>query len=125
MRSNAGGGGERVLWTAVEALQVMYPDVRCAIFTGDSASDADIIANVGDRFGIRLRQAAGGDAPSSLLFVRLKRRKWLEDKSYPRFTLLLQSLGSVFVALEALSLLVPDVFIGTVQNEISVYLLFC
>ncbi|MBE3041879.1 hypothetical protein IMZ48_04715 [Candidatus Bathyarchaeota archaeon] len=33
--SNAGGGGERVLWAAVRATQLRYPNALCAIYTGD------------------------------------------------------------------------------------------
>lgn len=33
---NAGGGGERVLWTAVAALQREEKDVICAVYTGDA-----------------------------------------------------------------------------------------
>jgi ALG11 mannosyltransferase N-terminus len=44
--------------------------------------------------------------------VELKRRRWIEDASWPRLTLLGQSLGSVVLAYEALSTFVPDVFIG-------------
>lgn len=33
---NAGGGGERVLWALVKILQETYPNVVCAIYTGDS-----------------------------------------------------------------------------------------
>ena len=34
--SNAGGGGERVLWTAIHAVQAAYPRVRCVVYTGDT-----------------------------------------------------------------------------------------
>lgn len=33
---NAGGGGERVLWTAIAALQREEKDVICAVYTGDA-----------------------------------------------------------------------------------------
>ena len=33
---NAGGGGERVLWTAIAALQREEKDVVCAVYTGDA-----------------------------------------------------------------------------------------
>jgi ALG11 mannosyltransferase-like protein len=33
--SNAGGGGERVLWAAVKATQRRWPRAICAIYTGD------------------------------------------------------------------------------------------
>jgi alpha-1,2-mannosyltransferase len=33
--SNAGGGGERVLWTAIAAMQRAEPDIVSVIYTGD------------------------------------------------------------------------------------------
>ena len=45
--SNAGGGGERVLWTAIAALQRTDPDVLSVIYTGDiDASKGQIIDKV-------------------------------------------------------------------------------
>jgi alpha-1,2-mannosyltransferase len=51
--------------------------------------------------------------------VELKRRRWIEDTSWPRLTLLGQSLGSVVLAYEALSAFVPDVFIGPEEPFVS------
>ncbi|KAF2345142.1 ALG11 mannosyltransferase N-terminal, partial [Trinorchestia longiramus] len=39
--SQAGGGGERVLWCAVEAVHKRYPNVDCIIYTGDPVSNDD------------------------------------------------------------------------------------
>jgi alpha-1,2-mannosyltransferase len=47
---NAGGGGERVLWTLVKAIQETYPKARCVIYTGDttiSTKDAIKLTLVG------------------------------------------------------------------------------
>lgn len=45
--SNAGGGGERVLWTAVRAAQRRWPKAVCAIYTGDHDVDkATIIEKI-------------------------------------------------------------------------------
>jgi alpha-1,2-mannosyltransferase len=44
--SNSDGGGERVLWTAVKAIQQRYPSHRIIIYTGDKeGSPRDIILN--------------------------------------------------------------------------------
>lgn len=44
---NAGGGGERVLWTAVKALQSQYNDIQIYVYTGDLNADREtIIKNV-------------------------------------------------------------------------------
>ena len=45
--SNAGGGGERVLWTAVALMQRTEPDVISVIYSGDTdASKEQIIVKV-------------------------------------------------------------------------------
>ena len=105
---NAGGGGERVLWQAVHALQGRYPMVRCVIYTGDTdASSKDILSKAHSRFGISLNKE------NEVHFVYLKLRKWVEASRWPRFTLLGQSVGSMLLGMEALLKLCPDVYIDS------------
>ncbi|KAJ7201669.1 mannosyltransferase [Mycena pura] len=104
---NAGGGGERVLWSAIAYIQRTHPSLLCVVYTGDaSATKASIIDKVQSRFSIAL-------SPATLHFVFLTRRVLVEDSTYPHFTLIGQSLGSVGLVLEALSLFVPDAYIDT------------
>ncbi|KAJ6482944.1 mannosyltransferase [Mycena vitilis] len=104
---NAGGGGERVLWAAIAYVQRTHPDLLCVVYTGDtSATKSSILEKIHSRFSITL-------SPATLHFVFLTRRVLIEDSSYPHFTLIGQSLGSVALVLEALSLLVPDAYIDT------------
>ncbi|KAH9974362.1 mannosyltransferase [Lactifluus volemus] len=104
---NAGGGGERVLWTAVAFMQRTEPDVISVVYSGDTdATKEQIIAKVKARFNISL-------APDSLHFVFLESRRFVEDRSWPRFTLVGQSMGSMYLAWEAMSKFVPDVYIDT------------
>lgn len=122
--SNAGGGGERVLWTAVALVQRTEPDVVSVIYSGDvDASKEEIIQKVKvcgpfsslflkahawycqARFDIEL-------ASDTLHFVFLRSRYLVEDFAWPRFTLLGQSIGSMYLAWEAMSKLVPDLYIG-------------
>ncbi|KAF8636015.1 hypothetical protein AX15_000175 [Amanita polypyramis BW_CC] len=104
---NAGGGGERVLWTAIAAIQRSHPNVVAVVYSGDvdAAKDA-ILTKVHSRFNIKLD-------PSSVHFVFLQSRYLVEDTSWPHFTLLGQSLGSMYLAWEAMSNLIPDLFIDT------------
>lgn len=51
-------------------------------------------------------------SPRSLHFVFLNSRYLVEDATWPMFTLLGQSLGSMYLAWEAVSKFVPDLFIG-------------
>ncbi|CAL9190303.1 unnamed protein product, partial [Musa hybrid cultivar] len=52
--TNDVGGGERVLWCAVKAVQEENPDLDCAVFTGDDASPQSLSARALDRFGVKL-----------------------------------------------------------------------
>lgn len=52
--TNDGGGGERVLWCAVRAVQEERSDLDCAVYTGDEASPESLAARALDRFGVRL-----------------------------------------------------------------------
>ncbi|KAG8527941.1 uncharacterized protein KY384_006857 [Bacidia gigantensis] len=114
---NAGGGGERVLWAAIQATQNRWPKAICVVYTGDHQSDkTQILKRVKTRFDIDLYSP-------TISFLYLNSRAWVVAGSYPRFTLLLQSLGSINVAYEALSLLKPDIFIDTMGYSFSTW--FC
>ncbi|ERF68075.1 hypothetical protein EPUS_08511 [Endocarpon pusillum Z07020] len=104
---NAGGGGERVLWAAVRATQQRWPRAVCVVYSGDHDVDkAAMIKRVHTSFGISLH------APT-LVFLYLSTRHLVLASTYPRFTLLGQSLGSLVLAYDAFGLLVPDIFIDT------------
>lgn len=104
---NAHGGGERVLWCAVRALQAKYDNVKVIIYTGDiEISPKDILGKAKDVFDISLDK-------DSITFVYLKCRHWVEAKRYPYFTLLGQSIGSIILGLEGLWKHPPDIYIDT------------
>ncbi|BGP56869.1 hypothetical protein JCM8202_002927 [Rhodotorula sphaerocarpa] len=111
---NAGGGGERVLWTALARMQLEKgTSAIFAVYTGDAgpgkASKEEILAKAQARFGIRID-------PSTVAFVPLRHRWLVEDSTWPRLTLLGQSFGSIVLAAEGLFStrgVVPDVWIDT------------
>ncbi|KAJ2390098.1 asparagine-linked glycosylation protein, partial [Coemansia sp. RSA 2603] len=107
----AGGGGERVLWTMIKALQDRYPFIVSVVYSGDGLTRAELLAGVQAKFGLDI-------SPRTVHVVELRRRPWV-DRRYPRLTLLLQSLGSMWLAAEALHELRPDVFIDTVGYAFS------
>uniref|UniRef100_A0AAY4EG87 GDP-Man:Man(3)GlcNAc(2)-PP-Dol alpha-1,2-mannosyltransferase n=1 Tax=Denticeps clupeoides TaxID=299321 RepID=A0AAY4EG87_9TELE len=103
---NAGGGGERVLWCALRALQNRYPDVSFVVYTGDQdVTGEQILEGARRRFNVRL--------PRPVRFVFLKHRLLVEDRLYPHFTLLGQSVGSICLGWEAITEFVPDVYIDS------------
>uniref|UniRef100_A0A3P8ZRS3 GDP-Man:Man(3)GlcNAc(2)-PP-Dol alpha-1,2-mannosyltransferase n=1 Tax=Esox lucius TaxID=8010 RepID=A0A3P8ZRS3_ESOLU len=103
---NAGGGGERVLWCALRAIQNRYPSVSFVVYTGDQGVTGEqILEGARQRFNIRL--------PRPVTFIFLKSRLLVEASSYPHFTLLGQSIGSMFLGWEALTSFVPDVYVDS------------
>ncbi|KAK1220674.1 asparagine-linked glycosylation protein [Marasmius sp. AFHP31] len=104
---NAGGGGERVLWTAIAAIQRTEPDVVSVVYSGDiDATKEEILDKVKARFDIPLD-------PTKIIFVFLQGRILVEDSTWPFFTLLGQSLGSMALVWEAMNKLIPDLYIDT------------
>lgn len=97
---NAGGGGERVLWCAVRAIQCQHPDIHIAIYTGDCIPVKDLLQNSFKKFNVKIEE-------TNLEFVTLTKRRWVEASKYPYFTLLGQSLGSMVLGFEAILKLVP------------------
>ncbi|KXN82832.1 GDP-Man:Man(3)GlcNAc(2)-PP-Dol alpha-1,2-mannosyltransferase [Leucoagaricus sp. SymC.cos] len=112
---NAGGGGERVLWTAIASMQRNEPEIISTVYSGDTdAKKMQILDKVKARFDVELD-------PSKVHFVFLQSRKWVEDSHWPYFTLLGQSLGSIFLAFEAMMLLIPDLYIDTMGYAFTYY----
>lgn len=105
---HAGGGGERVLWQSISALQRRYSFIRCVIYAGFEANlkPAQILNKVQEQFGITL---CGADVE----FVYLYQRRWVEPGCWPRLTILGQSFGSLVLGLEALLKFSPHVFVDT------------
>lgn len=72
--SHAGGGGERVLWTAIKAIQDEYPEARCVVYTGDvGVTPAQFVARVRERFGLNIDETVD--------FIHLGRRWLIDDKA--------------------------------------------
>eukprot|EP00475_Leptophrys_vorax_P031174 TRINITY_DN47152_c0_g1_i3.p1 TRINITY_DN47152_c0_g1~~TRINITY_DN47152_c0_g1_i3.p1 ORF type:complete len:432 (+),score=105.97 TRINITY_DN47152_c0_g1_i3:41-1336(+) len=94
--SDGGGGGERVLWQAVQALLENRPDLKIIIYSGDvHAKPDEVMERARDRFHVEF------DA-NAVRFVFLNYRSIIEAKYYPRFTMIGQSFGTILLAFEAL-----------------------
>lgn len=103
---DAGGGGERVLWEAVQATLLHSPRNVVVIYSGGTAGSEEILSGVSQRFEIEV------DA-TRIVFIRVSKSSWIDPSSWPRFTLLGQAIGSIVLAFEALGNLPPDVFVDT------------
>ncbi len=87
--------------------------MRCVVYTGDTdATGEEILQRAQERFNMTL--------PGKIDFIFLNRRKWVEAKPYPYFTLLGQSLGSVLLGWEALMKCVPDIYIDTMGYAFTI-----
>ncbi|KIZ06575.1 alpha-1,2-mannosyltransferase [Monoraphidium neglectum] len=103
--ADGGGGGERVLWVAIQALQVAYPSVKLFIYVREGVSAAQLQQHAADHFNIVL--------PQPFEVVPLKRTHLVRPERYRRFTMIRQAAGSALLGWEALSLRVPQVFVDT------------
>lgn len=107
---NDGGGGERVLWTAIESILKKYrKEIEIVIYTGDrDATPNKILQRVQRRFDMNMKPYE-----SSITFIYLRSRFFVEAKYYPMFTLLGQSIGSMILGFEALFRFIPDIYIDS------------
>lgn len=108
--ANNGGGGEKVLWQAVEAtLQSNKRNIAVIYTTNTDAEPLQIIGKADLKFAIKNLDT------ERIVFIYLRRFSNLIDGAYWRhFTLLGQLIGSVLLGLEAMYELSPDIWIDTI-----------
>ncbi|VDN01160.1 unnamed protein product, partial [Thelazia callipaeda] len=111
---NAGGGGERVLWCAINAMQKRYgTKYRYIVYTGDvNVTHQEILQKAKECFKIDV-------IDTNLHFIYLRTRSLLESANYPHFTLLFQSLAGFIVGAEALLRYNPNIFIDTMGYPLT------
>ncbi|GAB5372122.1 hypothetical protein AAMO2058_001638400 [Amorphochlora amoebiformis] len=103
------GGGERVLFLCIRSLQEIDRNIEIVVYTGcRDLTGSEIINSAQKHFNI-----APFPAPEKIKFVRLSLRPLVDPKMYPRLTLLGQSIGSMFLGLEAILRAPTTVFIDT------------
>ena len=109
-----GGGGERVLWMGVQACLNHYEgdlsDIEFVLYCNVSDKQR-VLEKVRQRFGIHLQH--------DIKFVRLRSTFLLEAWMYPRFTLIGQSIGSMFVGLEAVLKYPSHVWVDTLGQAFT------
>ena len=104
---NAFGGGEKVLWKAIET--TLQKDLKniVIVYTGDyNVSGQQILTNVKNRFDYTFNE-------ERIVFIHLKYRRLVDDKTWPRFTLIGQAFGSIILCLEAFFKCPPDIWCDT------------
>ena len=103
-----GGGGERVLWCAIRAVQESNPEAETIVYTGDECTAVELAERASRRFGVLLPRPIG--------VVRLRWRALVLPEHYPVFTMVGQALGAAVLTAEALSQYRPDIFFDTVGH---------
>lgn len=90
-----------------------YQDVNFVVYTGDvGVTGLQILEGARRRFNIVL--------PRPVHFVFLQHRVLVEPSLFPHFTLLGQSVGSIFLGWEALVEFVPDLYIDTMGYAFTI-----
>jgi len=112
--NNDGGGAERVLWSAIQAIYSV-PDwnVRCVIYSGETVEPSVILANVEKQFGIKLDR--------EVEFVFIRSREMLQCLRFHRWSLWGLMFGAFIVAIECILKLQPDIMIDTTGHAAAVY----
>lgn len=77
-----------------------YPSATIYIYTVETAESKTILDKAQNQFNVKVE-------PEKLNFVRLSAQKLIEANTYSYFTLLMQSLGSMVLGMEALLKLNP------------------
>lgn len=104
---NVFGGGEKVLWKAVETTLKHDLNNVAIIYTGDlNASPKQILDGVSLKFDYKLDR-------SRIVFIYLKKMWLVDSKTWPHFTLVGQALGSIILTIEAVLKCPPDIWCDT------------
>lgn len=104
--AECGGGGERVLWAAVDALARESGELELYVYCSGACSETELAAHANSRFNLDV-------SPESFTVVPICHRRLLVPALYPRLTMVCQALASVFVTIECLWCMIPDVWIDT------------
>lgn len=113
--ANNGGGGERVLWQAVNATLLTNDTNLAVVYTVNMAPPLEIIEKVQDKFNINIDS-------KRVVFIYLRKFGKLIDNDYwKHFTLVGQMIGSCLLSLEAMFELTPDIWVDTIGLPGSYY----
>lgn len=107
--ANNGGGGEKVLWHAVQSTLLEDPRNIVSIYTTNTeAEPLAILDKAQAKFNV------GGLDSKRIVFVYLRKfGKYIDGGYWKHFTLIGQLFGSVLLGLEAMYELSPDVWVDT------------
>lgn len=108
----SGGGGERVLWKAIQAIGELCRDglsVAVVVYTSDDYSSSyrkDVLSKVKDRFSIDISVL-----PLKLSFVHIPKKR--DPSTFQRCSLVAEALDTIKLAWYAINAYTPHIFIDT------------
>jgi len=108
---SAGGGGERVLWKQIEALNQLRNNgvkLNIAIYTSDRPSKyygREVLRKVNDRFSISITESL------PLTFIHIPEKR--DASTFKRFSLMAESIDTIRLAWFAVNAYTPHVFVDT------------
>ena len=119
--AECGGGGERVLWAAVDAIvNARTSDAKCEYAKYDIIIYCQDVSEAGKTSEQVLAEHASSRfnlavPPSSFRVVPIRYRNLLVPGNYPRLTMICQALASIVVTVECLvrGRFLPDVWVDT------------
>ncbi|KAF4007239.1 Glycosyl transferases group 1 family protein [Saccharomyces cerevisiae] len=114
---NAGGGGEKVLWKAVDITLRKDANNVIVIYSGDfvngeNVTPENILNNVKVKFDYDLDS-------DRIFFISLKLRYLVDSSTWKHFTLIGQAIGSMILAFESIIQCPPDIWIDTMGYPFS------
>lgn len=108
--ASAGGGGERVLWAAVkQTLQEEKNIAAIYIAISKGINLPDLLDHAVSRFGISFTNSEA----DRIVLIGLTQTRLIDPQTYPWLTLVGQAFGMAVLGYEAVSHLMPDVFVET------------
>lgn len=110
---DSGGGGERVMWMAVNSLlknSDTSNKIHIVIYSGSAKEKKEILRHVRERFSINLMSPYNSNKIS---FVRIYSHILMEAHWYPHATMIFQCLASLIVGFECVLKLSPHFYIDT------------
>lgn len=114
---NAGGGGEKVLWKAVDI--TLRKDARniIVIYSGDFVNGENVTPeNILNDVKVKFDYDLDSDR---IFFISLRLRYLVDSSTWKRFTLIGQAIGSMILAFESIIKCPPDIWIDSMGYPFS------
>ncbi|CAI4036055.1 hypothetical protein SMKI_14G2710 [Saccharomyces mikatae IFO 1815] len=114
---NAGGGGEKVLWKAVDITLRKDPKNVIVIYSGDFVGGENVTSeNILNDVKVKFDYDLDSDR---IFFISLRLRYLVDSSTWKHFTLIGQAIGSMLLAFESIIQCPPDIWIDSMGYPFS------